>query len=304
MILHLLFLPFLSVFLFESQILFLFSAIPLMVAYFRFGMAWGSLVFVSAIAIHFLLGQALELWLFIVCGPFTAVSFFIFCKRNWRIEKTFLATLLSLVTGYAGAVTVLSHGHPYQYLHEKGVIFLQSLPQKFEAITIAGFQAEEWKTYLSHLAEIASPTMHTFLQEQFLGYALSALILMLWMSTLILGFAGISPLHQKLTKWKLKDEWVWIFIGVFFFSLVPVQYITPFSKNVFHVFLVLYFLQGVAIAAHTLTTRKFSKFGRFLTYTLLFSFPLLCVSVGFFDMWADFRSKMNNHKKNKKGDLR
>jgi hypothetical protein len=67
---------------------------------------------------------------------------------------------------------------------------------------------------------------------------------------------------------------------------------TDVGRNFFKVFMAIYAIQGLGILSFFMTRWRINKFFRTVGYlvAVLVAMPLL-LSLGFFDLWFDFRSK-------------
>ena len=108
---------------------------------------------------------------------------------------------------------------------------------------------------------------------------------------------GRSPLAldpAALTLWRASDYLVWIFLASGVGLLLPVGAIHQLSLSVFLLTLVVYFLQGVAIAAFwgqrlPLTPRVRWFLALLILLFVGLPFMVLCTAAGLFDLWVDFR---------------
>jgi hypothetical protein len=105
------------------------------------------------------------------------------------------------------------------------------------------------------------------------------------------------PVHldpPDLACWQPSDHLVWVFLASGVALLLPIAPIRAVGLNIFVVTLTIYLIQGIAIAVFWGRRAPFPPGMRLLLTLLLFLLigPLcvmLCVVVGLFDLWIDFR---------------
>jgi hypothetical protein len=108
---------------------------------------------------------------------------------------------------------------------------------------------------------------------------------------------GRSPIQldtEVLTHWRASDYVVWVFIASGSALLLPVVGLRTVGLNVFLVTLVIYLLQGLAIAVFWAQRLPIPIGSRWLLMLIgmVIAGPLgivLCIAAGLFDLWADFR---------------
>jgi hypothetical protein len=94
--------------------------------------------------------------------------------------------------------------------------------------------------------------------------------------------------------WRASDYLVWVFLASGAGLLLPAGFLQQLSLNVFVVTLVIYGLQGVAIALFWGRRLPLPTGARWLAGVLLLLFAgppciVLCITAGLFDQWVDFR---------------
>lgn len=102
------------------------------------------------------------------------------------------------------------------------------------------------------------------------------------------------PNFGALDLWKAPEPLVWGVIAGFAGLVVPSEPVFLVSMNLVCVLSPIYFFQGIAIVAFFVKKTNIPIGLRALLYWLVFfQFPvnLLITGVGFFDMWADFRTR-------------
>jgi hypothetical protein len=106
-----------------------------------------------------------------------------------------------------------------------------------------------------------------------------------------------SPQHldpQDLTSWRPSDYLVWVFLASGVLVLLPFGALSTLGLNVFLITLMIYCLQGIAIAAFWGRQLPVSPGMQWLLGILVFVLAgplclLVCTIMGLFDLWVDFR---------------
>jgi hypothetical protein len=97
-----------------------------------------------------------------------------------------------------------------------------------------------------------------------------------------------------LTRWRPSDYLVWVFLASGAMVLLPLGAMSMVGVNVFLITLMIYCLQGVAIAAFWVQQLPLSPGAQWLLGMLVFVLAgplclLICTAMGLFDLWVDFR---------------
>ena len=307
-------LPFLALLFFQSHLFIFLAPIPLMVGFKKYGRRIGYLRSFLALGLALALGSPTTFLIFLLTTPLVALLFCEVSELKLSTGQLILRTTIILVILYGSILGFISKGNVYGFLHGQAVGYLHSLPQVLEqtSTSFSSFkklnptQFDHLKEKLQKISQSADALSATWIQEKLFGYVVSGILLTLWLSILILRFFNIfgstSLGREDLTKWKTPDHLIWIFIVSFFFNEIKVPIFTPIAKNIFAILLVIYFLQGVAIAAFYFSHKNYPSFQKALGYFLLILFPFLPASFGLFDLWINFRSHIG--KQNKKPVLK
>lgn len=99
---------------------------------------------------------------------------------------------------------------------------------------------------------------------------------------------------EDLACWRASDYLVWVFLASGAMLLLPLGILSTFGLNVFLITLMIYLLQGIAIAVFWGRRLPFPPRVRWLLAVLVFLLagPLcavVCTVMGLFDLWVDFR---------------
>lgn len=110
---------------------------------------------------------------------------------------------------------------------------------------------------------------------------------------IMLRFYGKAVLFNgKFSTWMLPDQFIWIFILSAASLFLSEGAVSALGLNLFVIAVVIYCLQGMAVAVHFLEKKSVPFFLWVLAFVLIFTQPLLIgvlVGLGLFEMWADFR---------------
>jgi uncharacterized protein YybS (DUF2232 family) len=102
----------------------------------------------------------------------------------------------------------------------------------------------------------------------------------------------LYPDFGRLNTWKAPEPLVWVTILCGFLVLAGHEGLKIVGCNGLIVMMMIYFFQGIGIAAFYFEKKQFPKPLRGILYGLIAMQQLLLVMViamGFFDMWVDFR---------------
>ena len=281
---------FMSAVMFLSAFFAVFAPVPLIAVFFRSGrkFAWlaaltnAALVFVaggwSSVAIYFIFILSLAL----VIGEFFS--------RKKSIEKTATTALAIMLILGVGAGTVYSrvlHVSPAAEFKQQVSLVMDSLSQQ---MVQSGGKApepadlQEWKE--SVMTQLPSVL------------AIFALVLV-WVNITVLLRANPGGIRAQmgledafLRKWKAPEWLIWPTIASGLFLVIEVSKVSDISMNVFRFLMAVYALQGLSILSFFFEAWNVRGFLRILGYlaSLFLMMPLL-LSLGFFDLWFDFRSK-------------
>jgi uncharacterized protein YybS (DUF2232 family) len=103
-----------------------------------------------------------------------------------------------------------------------------------------------------------------------------------------IDFPAFGPLNQ----WKAPEVLVWGVIASALLLFVPVNGLKMLGLNGLLILMVVYFFQGIGIAAFFFEKKRFPRLLRVFLYSLIGLqqlVVLIVIAFGFFDVWADFR---------------
>ncbi len=207
----------------------------------------------------------------------------------WVLLGTFLCTFL--------LITILIRGD-FHALLQGGFHYLHTVLDQFVTLNKAtGLQGDEIAFIEKNKVWIATSFLKVIPGFLFVvGVFLIAFNL--GMARKIFAAFGFFPQLEDFSVIHLPFWMVWFFIAVLSFflmntSVLHQDFLNEFFINLFLVFLVSYFFQGVSITRFYLNKKQIGPGFRFFLYALVFIFlqPLgfLIVGLGFFDSWFNFR---------------
>ncbi len=283
---------FLSAALFLSGFFAVFSPLPLILQAYRAGFAFWFLALLTNAGLVYWLGGLLSLWLFLIFGISVALAL-PWVLRPGRSPSRAAAGALGFMLFMAASVLLghawAHHVSPWEELRR---VLSAGLDQTLAALSPEGresllrtLEPEEWKR--EFLLEFPS-AMAIF------GVAVVGVNLVLLLR--------INPggLRQKLRvpadffkQWKTAEWLVWPTIVCAALQLLDGGWATTVGMNGFKFLMSLYAIQGISILAFLLEAWGVRGPLRFLIFTgaVLLMLPLV-LSLGFFDLWFDFRSKV------------
>ncbi len=204
------------------------------------------------------------------------------CARQKRsLGEAIVLTSLTVVSAGAGSIMVLSRGHFLSWV----LAFRHDMMGIFDLILAA-----------PEITEI----MPEGLREQMLFQAPSVMLATL---VVVIGLQIAWAVRlwrawpqKMLGAWSMPLHYVWptiVLAAVCLFGTPPVA---AWSSSVLRVVLAGYFLQGLVILGSMLSMLRLGLLGRFFVActVTLFLVPLIMLTVccGFFDLWVDFRPRL------------
>lgn len=280
---------FLSALFFLSAFFAVFSPLPLVLSHFKKGRYWTwAAAAVNAILVYFAAG-GVSLCFYLVFVTSLSLSLPEWLLRRKRLEEVAVFSLVTLL--FCGLVTALvywqwTHLNPVSEIRMQitaAVDFLaQSVPQTAHSPALA--ELEDWKRDV--LVEFPSVV------------AVFALVLT-WVNLVIVLKANPSGIRKKLglddaflKKWKAPEPLVWPTIACGFVFLAGNGQFANWALNGFKFLMAIYALQGLSILSFLFDVWSIRGFFRFTGFLIsIFLMMPLLLSLGFFDLWFDFRSK-------------
>jgi len=284
---------FLPALLFQTQLLIFLAPIPLMYGYFKYGRRVFAVTSLLSLVVVGISGSVTMTALYFLTVVFTALVFSEVSTRKRNLNDMFVYAIGFILLSYLFTLVVVSNGHPYLFAKDSIYQLLIGLPETLKALGLKeNAQLTYWSTQLTEISKNAEVITTKFLNEYLIGYVVSGLVVMFWLSITILKPFGIKITRKDLSKWVIPHHLIWLLLASYLFSQLSLQPISAISKNVFSVMMLLYFLQGIAIAVFYFNHRKYTKVQRNFASVILFIFPLLTTGIGFADLWVNFRKRI------------
>lgn len=280
-----------SAILYLSALFSVFSPLPLLILFFRSGRRWAWVAALTNSLIVGFLGGVPSLVVYLVLVVAGSISL-AEALRFWRSpDKAVLASLAviaftgSLALGIYLQTQHLSLSQEFSRAISEWLDYLvRTIPQENQAQLMGSAEVEEWKREL--LREMPS--------------AIAIFVLaMVWANLMMLFRANPSQLREKLgiqasffQTWKAPEFLVWPTIVCGFFLLVKVGVVSVIAMNLFKFFMAIYAIQGLSVLSFFLSAWNIRGGLRTLAFGVaLFLMTPLLLSLGFFDLWFDFRAK-------------
>ena len=280
---------FLSAFFYFSTVMTIFAPLPLLLLFFKKGRGLATLAILTNAAITLILGNPAYLAFYLI---FIGVPAFVLpgvLMRKRSLEKSVLWSLLVMVVtalAFAGASALYRHTHflqDYTQVTSKVVDELAQALSSSSELTDSG-ELEIWKQDL----KVEFPSALIILALVLLWSNLNLLLMI--NPKEIRTFLGLDAHFFK--KWKAPEVLVWPTIASGFTLVFELGVVSDVGINVFRVLMAIYAFQGLSILGFIFDIWGVRGLFRFLGYFMsVFLMLPLVLSLGFFDLWFDFRSK-------------
>ncbi|MEO5968592.1 MAG: DUF2232 domain-containing protein [Bdellovibrionia bacterium] len=287
------FLPFfLSALFFLSGLFAVFAPLPILSSHLRNGRKWAWLAALSNCIIVALAGGQLSLIFYVVFIVALSLSLPELLKLKISLEKSTVLTLLAMAL--SGALFVFGdalyhHLNPILEIKKQVSGFVDLLGQSIASGSgVTGLlnaaEVDEWKRSL--LVEFPSIV------------AVFSLVLV-WANLVLLLRANPNQMRESLgldvsflKKWKAPDYLVWPTIVTGFFLIFNAGVVSNVSLNVFKFLMAIYAIQGLSILTYFFDLWGIRGFFRIIGFSIaVFLMTPVILSLGFFDLWFDFRSR-------------
>lgn len=275
-----------------GQLLALFTPVPLIVAYVRYGRREGLIALVASTALVALLG-------------------------GWQIAATLLFGFGLMAIGIGESMR--RHRNPEQTALLGGLLPTASLvlilffyftqtdknPITITEAYLRGSVAEAAKVYAGiGLVDMAATV--TAISDKFV-HTLARLLPGIIVATLVAQAAccygialaairrrpGADPFvaQDSLASWHAPDSWVWGLIAALALLVIPDKTAWFTGWNLAILFATLYLAQGIALVDYFLRKTRMRPFARGVVHTLILALPsiVFVIAIGIVDIWADFR---------------
>ncbi len=279
---------FLSAFFFLSALFALFAPLPLLLLRFRSGRALTWLAVVTNAVIVGVVAGRVSLLIYAVFVGTLALSLSEFIQLKRSAEKTVLLTLLCMCVAGALVISWYAHLHHVTPLEEGRQLVAKMVEYLGSSISQGEFvnpgELDEWKQDL---------------RIQFPSAILVFSLVMVWANFATLLRANPAAIREKmgldaafLRTWKAPELLVWPTLLCGVFLVVDMGRASDVALGFFRLFMAIYAIQGLSILSFFFEAWGINGFFRVLGFvaSVLLMMPLL-LSLGFFDLWFDFRSK-------------
>lgn len=289
---------FLAAALYLSIIFAMFSALPLIYVHLRFGRLPGIAASITNMALVFALSGRVNSAVFFVLAVVLAATIAECIKLKLKIEWNVVISVVMMMlvsTLLLGSYSHKFNVNPFQKLESyvgSAVEEIASNVEKYKASATISSQD------LDKLLVDPEMTKRNILYELPSAITISLLVLAISNILLIarLGLGGVRShpqLHPEYFKtWKAPDHMVWPTLAAGFCLVIDVPGVSDVALNVFKILMAVYAVQGLAIVNALFDLWGVKGFLRPLGYVLAVAILLpLVISLGFFDLWFDFRNK-------------
>jgi uncharacterized protein YybS (DUF2232 family) len=236
------------------------------------GVAVDALFFLGLVLTGFVLGELVEL--------------------NLPIEKTIGYTCVVVLSAGFAVLLLYSTARDTTLIEMVSIYVLKNLE-----ITLALYKQMGIPVETIHRVEDSLEQIQYALVRIVPSLVLVATLFVSWTSLLFArplfrGFALPYPEFGTLATWSSPEKLVWGAIGCGIAVMLPAAGIRLIGLNGILLFMMIYFLHGIAIVAYFFDKKKFPRVARTFIYTLIaiqHIFALMVMALGFFDLWVNFR---------------
>lgn len=286
-----------------SAVFKIFSVLPLIFVFLRFGRAVGILASISNLAIVWLLLGRTEAAWFFVLGMVFAITVSECVRLKLRPEWVVLSATGMLLL--AAVMLLMSYSHrshkgPIElvvsYVSSEVDEFIRGAERYRESTVVTSrFSSQDLEKML------ADPEMtKRNILEAAPSVILISLLYTVVANLLLLLRLNVQNIRDALgldaeffKRWKAPDHMVWPTLAAGFCLVIEIPAVSAVALNLFRVLMAVYLLQGLAIMAALFESWKIKGAFRPLGYALAVTFLLpLVVSLGFFDLWFSFRERI------------
>ena len=279
---------FTSAIFFMSGVFAVFAPIPLLFLNFRSGRAWTFFAILTNCAIVYFAGGSVSLSAYAVFVVVLAAALPEFLRAKTSVEASVGLTLISMCLVAATVFGWFAHVHHVNPLAEVR-------NQLSEAVDYIGKNAPQGA--LSGQAEI-DDWKQSVLVEFPSAIAVFALV-MVWANLVALLRVNPNGIREKMgldvsyfKKWRSPQWLVWPTIATGVFLVIDAGRVSDVSLNIFKFLMAIYTIHGLSILSFFFDLWNVRGFFRAVGYLVsIFVMMPLLLSLGFFDLWFDFRAK-------------
>jgi hypothetical protein len=249
----------------------------------------------------YLLAGRINAFVFFIVGITLSIALSECIRRKTRLEKTVLISMAAMLT--VSVMLVLSYAYKYNVNPLSKLESFVGTVVDHISQNAAKYKATSTFTSQDLDKILVDPelTKKNILAELPSAATIGLLVLVVGNLLLLLRLnlcgsghkLGVKPDFFKF--WKAPDHLVWPTLVAGFLLVIEVPVLTDVGLNVFKVLMAIYAIQGLAIIGFLFDIWSVKGFLRPLGYILSVAILLpLVISLGFFDLWFDFRQKFKN----------
>lgn len=284
------FLPFfLSAVFFVSGFLAVFSPLPILFLHLREGRKWAWLAAVTNGILVGLAGGLVHLAFYLIFSGILGLCLPEFLNKKFSVEKSAVFSLAAMGSGLILFFLVYAqvfHVNPIHEVSQWFDVFVDFLNTRFPKFF--GVSSPEDLVAIKRSLMVELPS----------AVAIFCLALV-WANLVLVLKANPNRLREKLglegvflKKWKTPEFLVWPTIASGFFLVVNVPVVSDIALNIFKFLMAIYAIQGLSILGFLFDIWGIKGIFRMIGYSIsIFLMLPLILSLGFFDLWFDFRSK-------------
>jgi hypothetical protein len=246
-------------------------------------------------------------WL--TAGQFHAATFFILAvvtstalgegvRLRWRPSAVVALTMATMLLSMALILGTFSAKYRVNPLQRTQALIGQAVDRVVEDIERYKKTHNTTSQDLERVLADPQSTKRNIFNELFSVLGVAALLIaalnFIVMVRLNLGSSREALGLKKafFRQWKAPEPLVWPTIITGFCLVVEVPYVSIAALNFFKIFMAIYAIQGIAILGALFDSWKLKRAMRPLAYFLAVAVLLpMVISLGFFDLWFDFRHK-------------
>lgn len=275
-----------------------FAGLPIVFVHLRYGRLAGIACAIVNLALVWLVsGRGDAAWFFVfgvVLGTALAES----VKLKLKVEWSVLLSVLMMLS--ASGLLLLSYAHKVKQ-NPVGLV------KSYVGAEVDEFvhNAEKYKSTAAMSSQdlekvLVDPEVtKKNILEVLPSVTVISLLLLVVANVLLMVKLDLAQVRKKFgislgffKKWKSPDHMVWPTLAAGFCLVIEVPVVSDVALSVFRVLMAVYAIQGIAIISALFDSWGIKGFLRPLGYVLAVTFLLpLVISLGFFDLWFDFREK-------------
>jgi hypothetical protein len=280
---------FLSAVFFVTGFLAVFSPLPILFVHLRQGRKWAWLAALTNGILVGFAGGGFHLAFYFIFAGILGLCLPEFLDKKFSIEKSAVFSMAAMGLGlvlFFSVYSVVFHVNPIHEVKQWFDVFVDFLNTRFPKFL--GITQPEDLVIVKRSLMIELPS----------AIAIFCLTLV-WANLVLVLKANPNRLREKLglegvflKKWKTPEFLVWPTIASGFFLVVNVPVVSDIALNIFKFLMAIYAIQGLSILGFLFDIWGIKGIFRMIGYSIsIFLMLPLILSLGFFDLWFDFRSK-------------